>query len=75
MYRPALTSPRDIREELERIARVFEQPLFPGVQLANTPSAPPRPQDGEIRYTNGTWDPGSGQGFYGYWGGAWRFIA
>lgn len=35
-------------------------------------SAPDKPRNGMIVYADGTeWNPGSGQGFYGYEAGAW----
>lgn len=36
-------------------------------------SGPPRmPRNGMIAYANGTtWNPGAGEGFYGYQAGAW----
>lgn len=34
--------------------------------------APGKPRNGDIRYADGTsWNPGSGEGFYGYENGAW----
>ena len=35
-------------------------------------AAPPRPRNGLVVYADGTnWNPGSGEGFYGYVNGAW----
>lgn len=35
-------------------------------------TAPEKPRNGMIVYADGTqWDPGSGEGFYGYESGAW----
>lgn len=33
----------------------------------NTTVAPTKPRAGDVRFTAGTWDPGSGAGFYGYY--------
>ena len=34
--------------------------------------APTKPREGDYRLADGTsWNPGSGAGFYGYYGGAW----
>jgi hypothetical protein len=36
---------------------------------------PDKPFQGQIVLADGTnWDPGSGQGFYGYDGATWRFL-
>jgi hypothetical protein len=50
-------------------------------QLSHTPTVlqmqpqgvePARPRNGMLVYADGTaWDPGSGEGFYGYEAGAW----
>ncbi len=41
-------------------------------QLDVTHVVPERPRSGMMRYADGTnWNPGSGEGFYGYYGGAW----
>lgn len=43
--------------------------------LDKTTVVPPKPRDGDIRYADGTsWNPGSGQGFYGYYSSAWHFL-
>ena len=35
--------------------------------------APDKPFDGMLVYADGTnWDPGNGEGFYGYFGAAWN---
>lgn len=40
--------------------------------LDETNVAPTKPRTGDIRLADGTnWNPGSGAGFYGYYGGAW----
>ena len=42
------------------------------LRLETTNVAPAKPRAGDIRLADGTnWNPGSGAGFYGYYGGAW----
>ncbi len=44
-------------------------------RLDKTTVAPPRPRDGDLVYADGTsWNPGSGQGAYIYYGAAWHFL-
>lgn len=44
-------------------------------QLDATYVAPNPARDGMIRLADGTqWNPGSGQGFYGYYNGAWHLL-
>jgi hypothetical protein len=43
--------------------------------LDKTHVAPSRPQDGEVRYADGSdWNPGSGAGLYRYDGSTWNFL-
>jgi hypothetical protein len=43
------------------------------IRLVEQDAAPSRPRAGDIRQADGThWNPGSGQGIYGYYGGAWH---
>lgn len=45
---------------------------FNFLRLETTYAVPAKPRNGELRYADGTsWDPGSGEGFYGYEAGAW----
>ena len=56
-------------EELVRIAAVLNAKFLYTEALT---SAPAKPIDGLIVYADGTiWDPGSGEGFYGYENSAW----
>lgn len=56
--------------ELEAIERAFDQ--FDLIRLRELNSEPEKPRAGQIVLADGTqWDPGSGAGFYGYYGGAW----
>lgn len=45
------------------------------VSLFKRNKAPDRVENGLIVYADGThWNPGSGEGFYGYYAGAWHFL-
>ena len=57
-------------EELKRIADCIN--VSDGIQLDELTAAPAKPSDGMLVYADGTnWNPGSGEGFYGYENGAW----
>ena len=57
--------------ELERIEKALE--LFELITLVELHVEPLRPRAGNVVLADGTdWDPGSGAGFYGYYGGAWH---
>lgn len=61
---------RYLDSELNRISLVIAQ-LNAG-HIDKTYAAPVRPRDGDLRYADGTeWNPGSGEGFYGYVNGVW----
>ena len=62
-----------LRDQLEQVAGSLNT-LADG-QLDASTAAPSKPRAGMIRYADGTdWNPGSGEGFYGYYGGAWHFL-
>lgn len=62
--------PAYIARELEKI-RIAVDMLALG-HLDKTHVAPAKPREGDIRLADGAdWNPGSGAGFYGYYGGAW----
>ena len=62
-----------LRDQLEQVAGSLNT-LADG-QLDASTVAPSKPRSGMIRYADGTdWNPGSGEGFYGYYGGAWHFL-
>lgn len=43
------------------------------IQLKETNVVPTKARTGMVVLADGTdWDPGSGAGFYGYYGGAWH---
>lgn len=59
--------------EMDNIQRWTLDPSLPKLQLTVTELAPAKPQDGQIAYADGvSWNPGLGQGFYGYYGAAWN---
>ena len=69
---PAQTSPevrQYLDQELKRIADMINQDTIFSEPLN---AAPAKPENGIIAYADGTdWNPGSGEGFYGYENGAW----
>ena len=68
---PALL-PGFLMEELRRISLGTSTRT---VQLDVLHKAPDRPKDGMVVMADGVFfNPGSGPGFYGYRGGAWRFL-
>ncbi len=62
--------PSYIERELFKIKATIE--LLSAGHLDMVHVAPTKPRTGDIRLADGTnWNPGSGAGFYGYYGGAW----
>lgn len=60
-----------LQDELAKIAENINFPSSSQYQELN--EAPTKPRTGQIVLADGTnWNPGSGQGFYGYYGGAWH---
>lgn len=60
--------------EFEALGRQFTN--FDTVQQNVLHVEPQRPRDGMIAYADGTnWDPGEGEGVYGYVGGAWTLLS
>lgn len=56
-------------EELVRIASILNTSTLHVDPLS---AAPAKPGNGVIAYADGTnWNPGAGEGFYGYENGAW----
>lgn len=56
--------------ELENVSRATR---YPFLQLDEMYAAPARPTAGMVALADGTkWNPGSGAGFYGYYGGSWK---
>lgn len=61
----------DVNTELEQIEQAFAEQDF--VQLVTTNVEPAKPRDGLTVLADGVnWNPGSGQGVYTYYNGAWR---
>lgn len=69
--RPATNNKIDIGDIANTLK--FRNGYFAGtLSIGVLTSAPASPANGMIAYADGTsWNPGSGQGFYGYEGGAW----
>ena len=64
---------RYLIDELQRIAGALLE--VDGVLLTERHVAPSKPRSGMLVLADGSdWNPGSGAGFYGYRGGAWRFL-
>lgn len=62
--------PAFLTEELETISAAFRDAV-----AFERNVEPDKPFTGQIALADGTnWDPGSGQGFYGYDGATWRFL-
>lgn len=56
-------------EELRRIADIVNTSTL---HLDTLTEAPAKPENGILVYADGTnWDPGSGEGFYGFESGSW----
>ncbi len=63
---------RWLADELRRIGTQLINPRVNSLQLETTGVEPSRPSNGMIVYADGTkWNPGSGEGFYGYENGSW----
>jgi len=59
-----------LQRELDSISDTFKGLAY--LQLKELHVAPIRPRTGMVVLADGTdWDPGSGAGFYGYYGSAW----
>lgn len=62
-----------LARELERIAAAIDFALARNIEFRNV--APDRPREGYLYGADGTnWNPGSGQGVYAYYNGAWHFL-
>ena len=60
-----------LQDELGQIEQALTEP--DGHRYTKLYVEPQRPRDGDVVYADGTeWDPGSGEGFYGYYGAAWH---
>jgi hypothetical protein len=64
---------RFLQDELTKLAAAV-QALAAG-QLDKTTVAPAKPREGMVRLADGSnWNPGSGQGVYAYYNGAWHLL-
>ena len=80
MYTPAIL-PTDtgqlsgaVQKEFERFAQE-QNATRSSILLDKINKAPDKPRNGMIVFADGTnWNPGSGQGYYGYKGGVWAFL-
>jgi len=58
--------------ELRRLAQSLNEPVA-FAQIEMSYAAPAKVRDGMLVLADGTsWNPGSGAGFYGYYGGSWK---
>lgn len=56
-------------EEMARLALILNADTL---QLQTLAQEPEKPENGMIAYADGSeWNPGSGEGFYGYENGSW----
>ncbi len=59
-----------LRAEFEKIEKAFVD--FDYLQLKELNVEPTKPRSGMLVLADGSnWNPGSGAGFYGYYGGSW----
>lgn len=64
-----------LAQETEQLERVLAGPTFPYLFLEQLNAAPDKPQNGMIVWADGTnWNPGSGEGIYGYHGSTWNLL-
>lgn len=76
-YQPGTppADPKDLQrflsEELIKIQTTFNALIAGHIDVTHV--APTKPRNGDIRLADGTnWNPGSGQGFYGYYNSTWN---
>ena len=63
----------DVEEELLRLGGILKALRI--MQLNPSYTEPPKPRDGMIVYADGTqWNPGSGEGYYGYYNSTWNSL-
>lgn len=64
---------RYLREELFKISTAIT--LLAGGYAPVTNVAPTKPRNGMVKLADGVnWNPGAGQGYYGYYGAAWHLL-
>jgi hypothetical protein len=65
--------PAYLRTELAAIQNAIS--ILASGHIDMSYAAPDKPRNGDIRLADGTsWNPGSGQGFYGYYNSTWNFL-
>ena len=79
MYSPSTPPQGDedfrkwVFEELRKVETTFSSLDF--VIFKELHEEPAKPRSGMVVFADGSdWDPGSGQGFYGYYNGAWESL-
>lgn len=72
-YIPGNVADPLIAAELAKIAQAMETP-DPFLTLDTLYSAPKKFREGTIVKASAPWNPGSGDGYYGYRAGLWRFL-
>lgn len=61
-----------LKDEYARLAHALHEPQMDTFTLTKLYAAPHSPEEGMVVLADGTsWNPGSGAGFYGYYGAAW----
>ncbi len=81
-YEAPSTAPESAKEfqlwmldELRHVSDAMSGPEPDAIYLKQWNVEPARRYDGQIIYADGTnFDPGSGEGFYGYYSAAWHFL-
>lgn len=70
---PPQQASAEVRQYLDQETRRIADALSSDTILVSTlAAAPSNPSNGMMVYADGTsWNPGSGEGFYGYEGGTW----
>lgn len=64
---------RNIESELHRVAAAFALGVMRSTEFLH--AEPDKPREGMVAGADGTdWDPGSGQGIYVYFAGAWQVL-
>ncbi len=71
--------PKDFRawitDELRHISNALSEVETDTILMTQWNAKPAKLYDGLMAYADGTnWNPGSGEGFYGYYAAAWHFL-
>ena len=75
-YSPPGTTPAQrLGDELRHIADALSEVETDTVLLKQWNAEPDKLYDGLVAYADGSnWNPGSGEGFYGYYNAAWHSL-